>query len=72
MPYRLIQIDRWLDARRAQRRSDDELLEVVEILTEYAAGRMSAPNGYWIGYCAERLTGCESVAYRNSDGVSDG
>ena len=61
MPYRLEGIDKWLAAREAQRRPDDELLEAVEILTAYAAGRMAVPNAYWIGYCVEVLTGCRSV-----------
>ena len=70
MPYRLIEIDKWLAAREAQRRPDDELLEVVTILTDYAAGGMSAPNGFWIAHCVERLTGCRSVPMQ-VDGLSE-
>ena len=61
MPYRLEKIELWISAREAQRRPDDELLEVVEILVDYSAGQMAAPNGFWIAHCAELLTGCRSV-----------
>ncbi len=71
MPYRLEGIDGWLTAREAQWRPDDELLEVVEILTAYAAGGMSSPNGFWIGYCVERLTGCSSEPIQKGESRQD-